>query len=329
MPTMSVKSLLFFSCLIAGVFLAVSSESWFGVWCGLELNLMSFIPFISSKNNRYLSEASLKYFLIQALGSTIIILGSMLFLLNYNFLILMSTALLLKLGVAPFHFWFPQVMEGLTWPQSLILMTLQKISPLYLLMYTLSNWGPLLMMMSAALSAMAGAIGGMNQTLLRKLLAFSSINHMSWMMFSMLISETLWFIYFMFYALISGSVVMLFYTQNCFYLSQLMFFNKPMTSLMSFLSLLSLGGLPPFSGFIPKWIIIQEMIKHSLMLPFIILLGSSLLTLYYYLRVSIMFITVSAPSMKWNVKSSHTNSTPLTTLLNFLGVLTPSLFFLT
>jgi NADH-ubiquinone oxidoreductase chain 2 len=72
---------------------------------GLELNLLSFIPLISSKNNQYSSEAALKYFLIQALGSSIIIISAS-FIMSSSELAttLFTVALLLKAGAAPFHF---------------------------------------------------------------------------------------------------------------------------------------------------------------------------------------------------------------------------------
>lgn len=319
---------LFLFCLIRGVFLVVSSESWFGAWCGLELNLISFIPFIRSKDNRYLSEASLKYFLIQALGSAIIISAAILFIINHHFIILLTLALLLKIGVAPFHFWFPQVIEGLTWPQRLILITIQKIGPLYLLINTLINWSPFVIKISALISALVGAIGGINQTLLRKLLAFSSINHISWIIFGIIISENLWFTYFIFYRFISSTIVILFYNQRCFSLSQLISFNKPILDLLRFISLLSLGGLPPFTGFIPKWIVIQEIIKQRQILGFIVLLTSSLVTLYYYLRVRIIFINIILPSIKWNTKNNFINNISSFRILNFFGIILPSLYFL-
>lgn len=319
---------LFLRSIIGGVILIISSESWFRAWCGLELNLIAFIPFIRSKDNRYVSEASLKYFLIQALGSAIIISSAILFIINPHFIILLTLALLLKVGAAPFHFWFPQVIEGLNWLQRLILITIQKVGPLYLLVFTFVDWRSLLIKLSAILSALVGAVGGVNQTLLRKLLAFSSINHISWIIFRIIISENLWFTYFIFYTFIISSIVILFHTQKCFSLPQLISFNKPILDLIRFLSLLSLGGLPPFTGFIPKWIVLQEMIKHDQILAFLILLSSSLITLYFYLRVSVMFINIIFPRIKWNSKNNYINNISSFAILNLLGIIIPSLYFL-
>lgn len=236
----------FFYVLLIGIVLTVSSDSWFGAWCGLELNLIAFIPLIALKKNMYSSEASLKYFLIQALGSAFIVLGSITFLI-FPVSYVMTMALLLKLGAAPLHFWFPQVMEGLSWFQCIILITLQKFAPIYLLSYLILDLGKnYIIHLRVIFSAVVGALGGINQMLLRKVIAFSSINHISWMLFSLLLGETYWLLYFSFYAAISTSVVLIFQSQQIFHFLQLFNFNSPVRGVFIFIPLLSLGGLPPF-----------------------------------------------------------------------------------
>nr|YP_009511975.1 NADH dehydrogenase subunit 2 [Aristaeomorpha foliacea]AXI97902.1 NADH dehydrogenase subunit 2 [Aristaeomorpha foliacea] len=328
----SSSQLLFLSTLLLGTTLSISSTSWFGAWVGLELNLLSFIPLISTKNNQYSSEAALKYFLIQALGSSMIIMSaSLMLLLEDKASFLTITALLLKSGAAPFHFWFPSVMEGLQWPQAIFLMTVQKIAPMSLLSYlSLDHTTPILTT-AIILSALVGAIGGMNQTLLRKIMAYSSINHMSWMMAAILISETSWLLYFMFYSVISSSIALLFNHQEAFHILHI--FNHTNSSsqlkLLIFMSLLSLGGLPPFTGFIPKWFIIQEMISAGSFFVLAVLLTSALITLFYYLRISMSAITISSPKTKWSSKTSHSSYlTPSLLWLNSFGLLTPSLMVL-
>jgi NADH-ubiquinone oxidoreductase chain 2 len=89
---------------------------------GLEINLLSFIPLSIKSNNLFTSESLLKYFLTQALASCVLLFSIILF--NFfiefnekiNFLmifILFNASLIMKRGVAPFHFWFPNVIEGL------------------------------------------------------------------------------------------------------------------------------------------------------------------------------------------------------------------------
>lgn len=325
----SYRKVLFFFTLVIGALLRISSDSWFGAWCGLELNLISFIPFIRTKRSQYSSEASLKYFLIQALGSAFIVLGSVLILISFNYVYILCIALLLKLGAAPVHFWFPQVIEGLSWIQCIILITVQKIAPIYLLSYCVIRGNNILVFISGIISSAVGALGGINQILLRKLLAFSSINHISWIIFGIFIREVSWILYFLFYSVISLSIVLLFNYQQRFHLSQLTRLNKGIIRLIRFMSLLSLGGLPPFRGFIPKWIMIQEIIYKGMFFPLRVLLLRSLVTLYYYLRIVIIYIVLVVPKFKRSVKDlSYSENIPALIFLNFWGLIFPSVFIL-
>nr|APD28350.1 NADH dehydrogenase subunit 2 [Chaceon sp. BZ-2016] len=331
-----ISSLLFMMSLLSGSILSISSTSWFAAWIGLELNFLSFIPLITTKMNSYLSEAAIKYFLVQAMASTIIIMSSSLFMLAPNLshtLILLS--LILKLGAAPFHFWFPQIMEGLMWPQAMILMTIQKIAPMFLMSYL--NMSPILtniIILSSIISALVGAMGGLNIMSLRKLMAYSSINHMSWMLVSISLNDMMWISYFTFYALISSSVVILLHSIQSFSISDLMSPNRTnyFLNLLLPMSLLSLGGLPPFTGFLPKWMMIQIMISNNMLMPLAFLLFSSLLTLYFYLRILIPFALSFNPILNFNVKYtsyiSLSSSLPLISFFNLLGIFLPFPFLI-
>nr|UPL64986.1 NADH dehydrogenase subunit 2 [Cleistostoma dilatatum] len=326
--------LIFFFTLLLGTMISISSPSWFGAWVGLELNMMSFIPLISFKMNSYFSEAALKYFLIQALSSSLFIASSFMFI---SFMFISSTfiflALLLKLASAPFHFWFPQVMEGLNWPQILILSTIQKLAPMILLSYLLTNTILIKMtLISAILSAIMGALGGLNTMKLRKIIAFSSINHMSWMIMAISAGDTFWMFYFLIYSLILFSITSSFFKMQAFTLSDLMQSDQTSTSnaLMLSFSILSLGGLPPFTGFIPKWILIQIMVNLNLFIPLFFLLISALITLYFYIRIVVIFILLSNPIMNFNMKHKSPNSfkfsIPMKMTFNFVGLFLPFYF---
>nr|YP_011010731.1 NADH dehydrogenase subunit 2 [Menippe rumphii]WPW47621.1 NADH dehydrogenase subunit 2 [Menippe rumphii] len=334
--TLPLTSLPFLFPLISGSILSISSSSWFGAWIGLELNLLSFIPLITIKMNPYFSEAAIKYFLVQALGSTIIIMSSSLFIPFSNFFFpLALAALLLKLGAAPFHFWFPQVMEGLSWPQVFILMSIQKLAPMFLISYLTFN--PTLIqiiLLSATASALIGALGGLNLMKLRKILAFSSINHMSWMLIAITINDIMWIMYYTFYTLISLSVIILFHSIQAFSISNLLTLNHTSSfyTLTLPMSLLSLGGLPPFTGFIPKWIMIQTLLYNKMFIILALLLLSALITLYFYIRIAIPFILLLNPSSPSNLKSTNFFSTlptlPLIIFFNSIGLIIPIPFLL-
>nr|YP_010952709.1 NADH dehydrogenase subunit 2 [Trapezia cymodoce]WMQ53129.1 NADH dehydrogenase subunit 2 [Trapezia cymodoce] len=320
------SSYLFLFTLLLGSLLTISSSSWFGMWVGLELNLLSFIPLILTKNNPLYSETALKYFLIQALGSTFIIMSSCLY-LSFSFIIspLIIMALLLKLGAAPFHFWFPHIMEGLSWPQAYILLSIQKLAPMYMLSHFYSY--SFMIMFSAILSALVGALGGLNVLSLRKIMAFSSINHMSWMLIAIFISDFMWFTYFIFYILISLSIIVFFNSFHSYYFSDLLnlsYSNSYFTLLLP-LNLLSLGGLPPFTGFIPKWFMIQSMLMNEMLFPLMFLILSALITLFYYLRILMPFILFINPVLFTNSKpfSLLSPTIILSFLLNIIGILLP------
>nr|YP_009232587.1 NADH dehydrogenase subunit 2 [Tecia solanivora]AMA34388.1 NADH dehydrogenase subunit 2 [Tecia solanivora] len=291
--------ILFFSTLIS-----ISSNSWFGCWIGLEINLLSFIPLISNSNNLMTSEASLKYFLTQSIASINFLFSILLkFILMKNFeinlflSIMINSSLLMKMGSAPFHFWFPNVIEGLSWLNCFILMTWQKISPMILLSYYF-NKNFLIMIM--ILNSIIGAIGGLNQTSLRKLMAFSSINNLGWMLSTILISENLWMFYLFMYSFLVLIMCFLFNILNMFYINQLFILNlNPLIKLSLLINFLSLGGLPPFIGFFPKWIVINYLINNKIFILTFIFVMMSLIMLFFYIRIIYSSFMFNYLKMKW------------------------------
>nr|AML26502.1 NADH dehydrogenase subunit 2 [Staphylinidae sp. BMNH 1274661] len=285
--------IIFLMMLMIGSFISISSNTWAGMWMGLEINLLAFIPLIQEKNNTFSSESSLKYFLTQSLAS-VILLFSLIF-MSKNFLIMknidnsimiiFNSALLTKMGMAPFHFWFPEVIEGLNWLNCLILLTWQKITPMVLIMYNMNF--QYFFMLIIIFSMLISGFMGINQTSLRKIMAYSSINHMSWMISAMFISETIWFYYFIIYSILSLNIITMFYIMNIFYFNQLLISmnNNFIWKFFFSMNFLSLGGLPPFLGFMPKWITLQYLMQTNwIMLAFLMVI-LTLLTLYFYIRL--------------------------------------------
>nr|YP_009175525.1 NADH dehydrogenase subunit 2 [Ruidocollaris obscura]ALG66390.1 NADH dehydrogenase subunit 2 [Ruidocollaris obscura] len=315
---------LFFSILILGTLISISANSWFGIWMGLEINLLSFIPLMSTPQNMLSSEASLKYFLVQALASSILLFATILLhinnpimYMNPNIIItFISLSLLLKMGAAPLHFWFPGTMEGLNWLNCFILMTWQKIGPLILLSYTFP-FSSFLMPFTIS-CIIIGSIGGLNQTSLRKLLAYSSINHLGWMLVALITGENMWMTYFMIYTFLNLSIVYMFNTFQMFHINQsfLMLSSNPVIKFMLFSLLLSLGGLPPFLGFLPKWLVIQNMMNNQLPFLATIMVIMTLVTLFYYMRLTFSSFLLSYMELKWNTKNNfnYTSFLPLMTM---------------
>nr|YP_010040145.1 NADH dehydrogenase subunit 2 [Ptychoptera qinggouensis]QOZ38535.1 NADH dehydrogenase subunit 2 [Ptychoptera qinggouensis] len=311
------SKLLFLVTLMMGTLITISSTSWLGIWMGLEINLLSFIPLMMNPNNLLSTEASLKYFLTQALASSVLLFTVLFLMMNkeffsqinlksYFFNIIILSTLMLKSGAAPFHFWFPEVMEGLSWLNNLILMTWQKIAPLMLISYCMEmNF----MFISIILCILIGGLSGLNQTSLRKIMAYSSINHLGWMLSSMIFSETLWLIYFLFYSFLSFSVILLFNMFNFNHINQAFSLTKmnPVIKFSMFFSLLSLGGLPPFLGFFPKWLVIQSISSINQTFLLAIMVTLTLITLFFYTRICFSAFMMNYSEMLWNYSFYYKN----------------------
>nr|AGX31548.1 NADH dehydrogenase subunit 2 [Notochthamalus scabrosus] len=319
--------------LVSGTMISISSSSLFGMWLGLEINLMSFIPLIINlESNKKSSEAAIKYFLVQAIASALVIFSTFVYFLYSGSIIssklnlVVSIALATKLGMAPFHFWFPEVLEGLNWVNSLILLTWQKISPLVILSLFFHSSTLLIL---AIISALTGAITGLSQTSLRKILAYSSISHLGWMSSIMLMNSSLWLDYFSIYALTSFIVCLAFWMFNLNYFTQLTVLQDLKKKFIVFVNLLSLGGLPPLLGFFPKWTAMFVLSENIPLLS--VLIFSSLITLYFYTRLCFSTFTLYNQNFIWSrdfyVKKNF-YLLSIMTIMSILGIFPMALMFM-
>nr|YP_010261372.1 NADH dehydrogenase subunit 2 [Homoneura interstincta]UIB40279.1 NADH dehydrogenase subunit 2 [Homoneura interstincta] len=335
------SKIMFISILMMGTMITVSANSWLSAWMGLEINLLSFIPLMSDTNNLMSTEASLKYFLTQALASSVLLFAIILFLMENNLIIISNkifsssmilSALLLKSGAAPFHFWFPNVMEGLSWMNSLILMTWQKIAPLMLISYLQIK---MILLIAIVLSTIIGSLGGLNQTSLRKLMAYSSINNLGWMLAAMYTSEALWMTYFLFYSFLSFNLIFFLNLFKVFHVNQLfaLFFSSKSLKFNVFFNLLSLGGLPPFIGFLPKWLVIQTLSISNQLYLMSLLTVMTLITLYFYLRLCYSAFMMNYYEPTWITNMALNNFYSMISLtmtfISTFGLLTVSLIYFT
>nr|AOY39526.1 NADH dehydrogenase subunit 2 [Euplatypus sp. BMNH 1040069] len=304
--------------------LITSSNSWISMWMGLEINLMATIPLLYSKKNIYASESTTKYFIVQAFASSIFLFSviSLPMFPSWNLYMkfILVMAVLMKLGMPPFHFWLPDLVSGLSWTENMIILILQKIAPMIILINSLeySHFMSLIIVMGAMISS----IQGINQTDLRKIMAYSSINHMSWMTLSMMKSVNLWTIYFCIYALISFTVMKLLDLQKTYWLSNLSKNSKYNMIILS-LNIMSMGGLPPMLGFLPKWMAIQFMFKE-MMITTMILILLSIIVLYFYMRLTITsFTLINKMNMKFQPNMVNMNYLFMGTLMINILTLAP------
>nr|ATZ69785.1 NADH dehydrogenase subunit 2 [Conus pulcher]ATZ69798.1 NADH dehydrogenase subunit 2 [Conus byssinus] len=299
--------LMFLSVMGFGTMLSLSSVHWLGIWAGLEMNLIGFLPMLIYQKKISESESAVKYFIIQALGSSLLIFGSLLsFSTSFSWdmisegmsgtlgLCALMSGLSVKLGVFPFHYWVPSVMAGLSWISCMLLATWQKLAPLFLLLSLceLSEMKELLVLfcvMSGG-SALVGGMGGLNQTQIRALLAYSSIGHLGWMTFAMLHGEWCMKLYLFVYLSITASLFVSLWLKD----SSAM---KDVSSLKHFkiyhlvimLLLLSLSGLPPLLGFVSKWLVVFMGSSGPFSFILFLLILGSLMSLFYYLSLFFSF----------------------------------------
>nr|AAS91399.1 NADH dehydrogenase subunit 2 [Rhinolophus arcuatus] len=310
------------STIILGTLIVMTSSHWLLVWIGFEMNMLAIIPVMMKRSNPRSTEASTKYFLTQATASMLLMLAIIINLLHSgqwtvtNILsptasAIMTLALTMKLGLSPFHFWVPEVTQGIPLSSGLILLTWQKLAPLSVL-YQISHSINLdILLTMSILSIFIGGWGGLNQTQLRKILAYSSIAHMGWMTAIMTYNPTMALLNLILYILMTTVTFMLFMiNSSTTTLSLSHLWNKmPLLTASILVMMLSLGGLPPLTGFLPKWMIIQELTKNdSIILPTLMAI-TALLNLYFYMRLTYttsltMFPSTNNMKIKWQFEST-------------------------
>nr|YP_001542730.1 NADH dehydrogenase subunit 2 [Tremarctos ornatus]ABM63279.1 NADH dehydrogenase subunit 2 [Tremarctos ornatus] len=310
------------STIALGTMIVLFSSHWFMIWIGFEMNMLAIIPILMKKFNPRAVEASTKYFLTQATASMLLMLGIIINLLYSGHWTISTTlnpivstvitiALAMKLGLSPFHFWVPEVTQGIPLSSGVILLTWQKIAPLSVL-YQISPFiNPNLLMTMAITSVLLGGWGGLNQTQLRKILAYSSITHMGWMAAIMIYNPTLMILNLTIYIVMTLGTFMLFmHNSSTTTLSLSHTWNKlPLITSLILALMLSLGGLPPLSGFIPKWMIIQELTKNDMIIMPVFMAITALLNLYFYMRLAYataltMFPSANNMKMKWQFETT-------------------------
>nr|AUW60850.1 NADH dehydrogenase subunit 2 [Cyanoptila cumatilis] len=312
--------LIFAISLLLGTTITISSNHWVMAWTGLEINTLAILPLISKSHHPRAIEATTKYFLVQAAASTLILFSSMTNawqtgqwditqLTNPMSCLILTTAIAMKLGLVPFHFWFPEVLQGTSLTTGLLLSTAMKFPPMTLFFMTSQALNPTLLTLMAILSTAIGGWMGLNQTQTRKILAFSSISHLGWMAIIIIYNPKLALLNFYLYALMTAAVFLALNSIKTLKLSTLMttWTKTPALSATLMLALLSLAGLPPLTGFLPKWLIIQELTKQDMAPTATIIALLSLLSLFFYLRLAYCATITLPPHTTNHMKQWHTN----------------------
>nr|YP_010265732.1 NADH dehydrogenase subunit 2 [Eremias yarkandensis]UIR99493.1 NADH dehydrogenase subunit 2 [Eremias yarkandensis] len=329
------------SNLALGVIITATSFHWFLAWIGLELNTLAIIPILAKQHHPRATEAATKYFIIQATASSIILFSSTLNawhtgiwditqLTIFPATMMLTIALTMKLGLAPLHFWLPEVMQGITLSSALIITTWQKLPPMTLLYLTAPNLPTLIMFTLALASTLIGGWSGLNQTQMRKIMAYSSIAHLGWMIAILSLSQNLLLFTLLTYILMTSSMFFILIASSSKTAKDLgqLWSTSPAITSTSLTTLISLGGLPPLIGFLPKWLILKELTSYHLIPLATALALSSLLSLMFYMRLTYTTALTISPNttnsmMKWRFKLTKPLS--MTTIITMLLILTPLL----
>nr|AHV78090.1 NADH dehydrogenase subunit 2 [Alatina alata] len=296
---------------LLGTLLILSSDHWLLVYLGLELQTLSlFVIVVYPGATVKTTEAGLKFFVLGALSSGLFLFGilgvfmetgtlwissSTDCLVNtysslwpYSFLI---CSVFFKLGVAPFHFWLPDVYQGVSLNNIMLLSTIPKIGAWGVLckLGVLTGW----VVMGALASMIIGAVGAINQSSLFRLVAYSGIVHMGFIIwplaycssYGLLISSVYLMIYSLSVVLWMGPLSSLsFHKWNLIELAGVYKKNSAL-GLTQVFTLFSLAGVPPLLGFFVKWWVIQQAISESYLFLALFSIVVTVIGAIYYLRV--------------------------------------------
>nr|ALV88401.1 NADH dehydrogenase subunit 2 [Heteronotia binoei] len=326
----------------------MTSHHWLLAWLSLELNTLSILPVIMRSSHPRTTEAATKYFLIQTTAATLILLASTMNAWQTGSWDIMQSfsptattittlAIMMKLAIAPAHLWYPEILQGSTMTTALIISTWQKIAPLTLLYLLINHLSTNIVLMLGLTSALLGGWAGLNQTQTRKIMAFSSISHMGWLITALCLNPSLATLTMITYTVMTTTMFLTLATSLSKTLLDLgvSWTHSPILLTTTMLTLLSLAGLPPLTGFMPKLLILKELVMMKLLLLSTTLALTSLPNLAFYTRMAYLTILTTPPNTtnseyKWRFKTPMTPLASTTALLTTLTLpMTPLLYLTT
>nr|AAL90618.1 NADH dehydrogenase subunit 2 [Brookesia therezieni]AAL90624.1 NADH dehydrogenase subunit 2 [Brookesia tuberculata] len=324
--------------LIVGTLITASSHHWLMAWAGLELNMLSVLVIMMQPKHPRAAEASIKYFLIQTIASAVMMFSGTLNAMqtgqwdisqltnNYASMMIMM-AMLMKIGAAPIYFWLPEVMQGTTMKTTLIIATWQKIAPITILFMTSNNMPQTTMIILGLVSIIIGGLGGINQTQVRKLMAYSSLANLGWtMVIFSLFPNT---------AMLNIIIYFIMLTPTFFLMETMMlktlqdmtiaWTTSTTANIMLTLMFLSLSGLPPLTGFAPKLLILNELVTQNLAPIATMMAIMALLNLFFYMRTTYIMTMTTPPQSsttmtKWRHKPYFNKLMPTLIILSLMNM---------
>uniref|UniRef100_UPI0030E50C83 NADH dehydrogenase subunit 2 n=1 Tax=Bregmatothrips sinensis TaxID=3045418 RepID=UPI0030E50C83 len=323
---LNMQYIMFYSFFLISILLALSSNTFTGLWMSMEINMFSFIILMNTNNKKMLEKSTMIYFLTQSISSSLILLS---FLLSFkemekpNFLLnFVIISVFLKVGLFPFHLWTLQIVENMSWKTCFILLTFQKIIPL-MAFYNMNQEKMILIIL--VINSVMASKTGLTTYSLRKICVVSSMNHLSFLMLMMILSKKTFKIYFLIYMFSNMIMMKIFSSTNLNYMFHLMKKNKKtkITSMSLLITLLSLMGIPPFLGFMPKMMSILKMVELMYLFPTFLMLVNNTFMAYMYLR-----LTISTMLMMKNMNKNLNKKEHKMNIMFLLLIMSPFTFMM-
>ena len=302
----------------------------------LEINTLAFCCLIKtfSLEKKFNTEIGIKYFIIQSISSSILVFSCILLNLNITFITfiiyLRVIALRIKIGCSPFHQWFINIVKTTKWKNRTILITWQKIAPVFLILYQ----AKFLFYIFMILSVFIGRLSQINKRYIIEIIGFSSVFNLGWMILAISLNRKILF----FFSFIYWSSVLL--VMLTIYKSKIIKINSEFVKITEkwnyFIVIINLAGIPPLAGFLAKWIVFKEILNISIILITTTFLVIRRINLFIYLRLLRLSVTVNTSrkqkTFKKRIKSfSKTivmlNVFPLVMVINYRIRLKKGLFW--
>ncbi len=310
-----------------GMLVLISANSLLTVYLGLELLSLSLYSMVAmNRDSAQSSEAAMKYFILGALASGMLLYGiSMLYgvsgtlqldqLVAYTEMadqqrilmvfgvVFVIVGIAFKLGVVPFHMWLPDVYQGAATPVTLFIGTAPKLAAFAMAVRILADglqglaaeWSSMLIIL-AVLSISIGNIVAIAQTNIKRMLAYSTIAHMGFLLLGILAASSSGYASAMFYVIVYaltsmgafGTVILL--SRSDTEADQITDFSglakrSPWFGFIMLVLMFSLAGVPPFAGFWAKWYVLKEVVAAGYVWLAALAVFFSIIGAYYYLRI--------------------------------------------
>nr|YP_010516625.1 NADH dehydrogenase subunit 2 [Spinibdella lignicola]UXN44126.1 NADH dehydrogenase subunit 2 [Spinibdella lignicola] len=292
--------------LIMSPLLIFMNFNWFLMWVMIELSTFSFLSIMWNKWFIMVHENRMKYFCVQTISSIFLIfLFCVIYLTKYQWINSTSNflffILLFKLGSVPFHSWFVNLSKNLNYKNMFILNTWQKIIPIFMMLIFISITLSIIILLINMLISVFSQLFSFD---IKILLSFSSVSNLSWMLISILISLKVILVFCLFYFIVMGELMKKLKMLNM----KIMNFNLNSIQIKwLFLSLLSISGIPPFLGFIPKWMVLKNTLSFKWFNILLILLILTVLNSMIYLRIcwNNLFLNFNLVNLKMNYNDNN------------------------